>query len=90
MNTVYEFSRENGMWELFAGAERWPDKKPPVYVEIGKWLLVADCNGVECSHENYPDSVWVLRAPLATQAVAIALLAGLPADFVPKHYGFTK
>ncbi len=83
-------------WHAFAGAETWPmnrgtgDLVQPVLREIGNWLLVADRNGMEayCNGKDYTQGIFRLDLALPTQALALALLNGLPDDFNPALYGF--
>ena len=79
---------DQNMWEGFSGAEAWDEGHQPVYREVNEYLLVADKNGVECyaNVENFD----VFRAldGLPSQALAMALLNGLPEDFNPTTYGF--
>ena len=70
------------------------DRPVPVLREVNDWLLVADRNGVG-AYRTGPspaggdaDETYYLALVLPSQAVALALLDGLAADFHPARYGF--
>jgi hypothetical protein len=91
---VETFDQE--MWYGFGGCVKWPGGAAPVYREIGGWLIIADPNGVEAhgAPPGVPEgATWPtfrLDRALPTQALAKALLAGLPEDFDPTNFGFVE
>lgn len=93
MSLAKEF--EEGTWECFAGASRWPDKANPVEREVGKWWVIADPHGVEAhwvdeSTKPWTEHCWGLDVKFKTQDKAVAWLNRLPDDFHPETFGFEE
>lgn len=83
---VTEF--DQGCWECWAGAERWPNGDQPLICKIGCWSLRADPKGVETDCDEltqFGESfTFQLHRKFQTQQEARTFLEQLPADFYPK------
>jgi hypothetical protein len=80
---------DQGMWDAFAGCERFPTGEQPVYREFPNgWLVICDGQGLVAYEEGDLDREHVLEVRFPTQAAALVFLDGLPEEFDPPQYGF--
>lgn len=85
-----EFTNED--WMGFSGAEGWRTGEP-LMAWAGEtesdWLVIADRHGLE-AYQAGTDEMRKLPIELPSQKLAAAILTGLPNDFNPKDYGFSR